>query len=71
LAAFQSAQEAKKVHEFLPTVYTAFLNEWPVDSPTAKELTAAKGNEQLAITNKVKAVELVSKISNHPINTNN
>ena len=60
LADFRKAQEAKTTAGFFIELYQNFHDTWPPAPPNAEELSKADGSEEKAITDKLKASELVS-----------
>ena len=57
---FRIAQEAKTTPSFFSKNFQEFHAQWPVLSPTAKEIAANGGSEEQAQTTKEKASESVS-----------
>ena len=60
LSAFHQAQEAKTTQGFFIELYQKFHEQWPLASPNSDKISKADGNEEKAITLKLKASEHVS-----------
>ena len=60
LSTFHQAQEAKTTQGFFIELYQKFHEQWPLASPNSDKISKADGNEEKAITLKLKASKQVS-----------
>ena len=60
LSAFRQTQEAKTTPGFFIELYQKFHDQWPPASPNSDKISKADGNEEKAITLKLKASKQVS-----------